>query len=326
MRKMKFLLVSCMTFFAGMTISAQTVSILPNWKVGDKANYLYEEKEGADGGAVVERSCNLLLKVTKKDANGYVINATYSNAVEKGSDETTAKLFQLNNGVSFDYKLDAKGNLLGIADTAKAVADIKQLWKKAAQEDKMIALVMAMMGESMSDDLLLTGLMEEVGNIHSLYGAELKAKQPVTQNKAVQTPFGFSVESPCKYTLETVKGNIANVKSESLLKNDDILPKLIDFTLEMTAGMMDGLAAMFQENKDNKEGEKIDMNKIMQEQRGEIEKKVKDSYDINIKSDWNYSFDNSSKWISAITGYTVTSGKADGKDVKKTTTVKVTKK
>ncbi len=45
MGKIKSLLVSCVSLLSVMTISAQTLSFMPNWKPGDKVSYCFVQKE-----------------------------------------------------------------------------------------------------------------------------------------------------------------------------------------------------------------------------------------------------------------------------------------
>lgn len=225
MGKIKSLLVSCVSLLSAMTISAQTVSFMPNWKPGDKASYSFVQKEIKKLGtesATVEKSAVLNLKVVKKDANGYVMNATYENPVEKGADEMSAALFKLNDGLSFDYKLDASGKLIGLADSTKVIADLKGLMEKAAKDNPSIGVLLQLTGASMSDDMYLAGLLDEVGYIHSLNGLELTAKKTIDKNADKATMFGFSVNAPYHYTLQSVNGNLANVKSSAEIGNDVI--------------------------------------------------------------------------------------------------------
>ena len=240
----------------------------------------------------------LNFKVVKKDANGYVMNATYENPVEKGSDEMSAALFKLNDGLSFDYKLDASGKLIGLVDSAKVIADLKGLMEKAAKDNPSIGVLLQLTGASMSDDMYLAGLLDEVGYIHSLNELELTAKKTIEKNADNATMFGFSVNVPYHYTLQSVNGNLANVKSSAEIGNDVIMPAFIDFSIQMTLGVMNNLSSMFAKEGD----EKVDMNQVIQQQRADIEKKIKETFDLKMVDNYTYSFDKSNQWISSMSG------------------------
>ena len=321
---MKSLLVACVSIVSAMTISAQTVSFSPNWKSGDKVSYSFAQKEIKKSGAessTVEKSAVLNLRVVSKTADGYTMNATYENPVEKGSDEMSAALFKLNDGLSFDYKLDASGKLIGLVDSAKVVSNLKGLMEKAAKEDQTLAFILQFASASMSDDMFLAGLLDEVSYIHSLNNLNLEPKKTVEQKNNKTTIFGFSVLAPYHYTLQSVNGNVANVKCTADINNDVIMPAFVDFSIQMMSGVMNNLSAMFA-----KEGEqKVDMNEIMQ-QRAEIEKKFKETFDMKITDNFTYSYDKSSQWMTSIGGSSVIKGKAEDKNIDVTTEIKITKK
>lgn len=325
MGKIKSLLVSCVSLLSAMTISAQTLSFMPNWKPGDKASYSFVQKEIKKSGtesATVEKSAVLNLKVVKKDANGYVMNATYENPVEKGSDEMSAALFKLNDGLSFDYKLDASGKLIGLVDSAKVIADLKGLMEKAAKDNPSIGLVLQFVGASMSDDMYLAGMLDEVGYIHSLNELELTAKKTIEKNADKATMFGFSVNAPYHYTLQSVNGNIANVKSSAVIGNDMIMPAFIDFSIQMTSGMLNTLSSLMAKEGD----EKVDINQEIQQQRAEIEKKFKETFDLKMEDNYTYSFDKSNQWISSMSGKNTITGKYENNNIDVTIEIKMTKK
>lgn len=325
MKKMKSLLVACMSLFSAMTISAQTVSFTPNWKQGDKASYNFVQKEIKKSGAesaTVEKSAVLNIKVVSKSANGYVMNATYVNPVEKGSDEMSAALFKLNDGLSFDYKLDASGKLIGLADSAKVIADLKSLMDKAAKDNPSMATILQLVGASMSDDMYLAGVMDEVGHIHSLNGLELTAKKTIDKNADKSTMFGFNVNVPYHYTLQSVNGNVANVKCSAEIGNDIIMPAFVDFSIQMTLGVMNNLSSLLAKEGD----EKVDMNQIMQQQRAEIEKKFNETFSLNMVDNYTYSFDKSTTWISSMSGKNTIKGKYENNNIDVTIEIKLTKK
>lgn len=325
MKKMKSLLVSCVSLLSAMTISAQTVSFTPNWKQGDKASYSFAQKEIKKSGtesATVEKTVVLNLKVVSKNANGYVMNATFENPVEKGSDEMSAALFKINDGLSFDYKLDASGKLIGLADSAKTIADLKGLMEKVAKDNPSMGLVLQLVGSSMSDDMYLAGLLDEVGYVHSLNGLELTSKKTIDKNADKATMFGFSVNAPYHYTLQSVNGNIVNVKSSAEIGNDLIMPAFIDFSIQMTLGMMNSLSSVL-----SKEGdEKVDMNQELQKQRAEIEKKFKETFDLKMVDNYTYSFDKSNQWVSSMNAKNTIKGKANENNVDVTIEIKMKKK
>lgn len=324
MKKMRSLLVVCVSILSAMTISAQSVSFSPNWKSGDKVTYSFAQKEVRKSGAessTVEKAVVLNLKVVSKSADGYIMNATYENPVEKGSDEMSAALFKLNDGLSFDYKLDASGKLIGLVDSAKVVSDMKELMEKAAKVDQSLALALLFAGASLSDDMYLAGLLDEVCYIHSLNNLTLEPKKTVEQKNNKTTIFGFSVLAPYQYTLQSVNGNVVNVKSSAVVNNDVIMPAFVDFSIQMMSGVMNNMSAMFA-----KEGEqKVDMNEIMK-QRTEIEKKFKETFDMKITDNFTYSYDKSTHWMTSVSGSSVVKGKAEDKNIDVTTETKITKK
>lgn len=94
---MKSLILSCLSMMLCMTISAQTVSLVPNWNKGDKASFNYEQKEAKKQvveASNVVTSLVINLKVVNKDANGYTMNASFANPKQTGADEMTAALFK----------------------------------------------------------------------------------------------------------------------------------------------------------------------------------------------------------------------------------------
>ena len=308
-----------------MTISAQTVSLVPNWNKGDKASFNYEQKEAkVSGGEVsnVVTSIVINLKVVNKDANGYTINASFANPKQTGADEMTAALFKIYDGLSFDYKLDATGKLIGFADSAKVLAEMTEIYKKLTKDYPILALGLGLMGDT-SSDVYLAGLLDEVAYIHSLNGMTLEINKTVEIKDDKATTFGFAVPASYKYTLESVKGNIANVSCSSILKNEDIMPAFIEFGIQIASNVMKNLSSMLQ---DEGSKDKVDMDNLIQQQRGEIEKKYKESFDLNITDNYKYSFDNTSKWITSFSGISIIKGKAESNAVNAVTEIKITKK
>lgn len=306
-------------------ISAQTVSTIPNWKTGDKASFSVEQKdtkksEGQSSTSV--KTVTLNLKVVDKKADGYVINAAYQNPKTSSEDQMEQALFKVYEKLSFDYKLDASGKVVGLADSTKTISTMKGLMDEAAKTDKTLAFLFQMMGSMMSDDMYLAGILDEVTYIHSLDGLTLESKKTVDQTASKSTMFGFSVSAPNHYTLESVNGNIANVKCTAEVGNDILLPAFVDFSIEMAKGFMNGMSGLLQTN-DQKE---VDMDKVMKEQRAEIENKIKDKFDLKISDKFNYSFDKSTQWITSMTGTSTLKGKVEDKDADVTTQITIKKK
>lgn len=325
MNKMKSLILSCLSMMLCMTISAQTVSLVPNWNKGDKASFNYEQKEAKKSGGEVSNVVTSLvinLKVVNKDANGYTMNASFANPKQTGADEMAAALFKIYDGLSFDYKLDATGKLIGFADSAKVLAEMTEIYKKLMKDYPILALGLGLMGDS-SSDVYLAGLLDEVAYIHSLNGMTLETNKTAEIKGNKTTSFGFDVPASYKYTLESVKGNIANVSCSSLLKNEDIMPAFIEFGIQIASNVMKSLSSMLQEEGSK---DKVDMDNIIQQQRSEIEKKYKETFDLNMTDNFNYSFDNTSKWITSLSGIKTIKGKAENNAVNVVTEIKITKK
>lgn len=325
MKNMKTLMVSCLTLLLSTTISAQNVSLVPNWKPGDNVGYKFVQKDIKKSGtqsSTEEKSMDINLKVVDRTSDGYTLNATFSNLSSNGSDEMTALLLKLTEGYSFDYKLDASGKITGLADSTKAIADMKAMMDKAAKEDKTIAFLVQMMSATMTDDLYLSGILDEVNYIHSLNSVDFAGKKTADQTMKKGTIFGFSVDAPYHYTLQSVNGNYANIKTSAEISNDLLMPAFVDFSIKMTVGMMNGLSGLFQ-----KEGEeKVDMNKIMQEQRAELEKKFKETFDLKIVDNYTCSYDKSTQWLHSMNGSSSIKGKSEDKVIDATTQVTIKKK
>ena len=322
---MKNLILSCLSMMLCMTISAQTVSFVPNWKKGDKVSFNYEKKETKKSGdetSIITASLVINLTVVNKDANGYTLNASFANPKQSGSDKMAAALFKIYDEITFDYKLDATGKLIGLADSAKVIAVMKEIYKKISKDDPMVSLGLGLMGGG-AQDIYLTGLLDEIALIHSLNGITLEPNKTVEVKKEISTSFGFNIPASYNYTLESAKGTIANVKCSSNLTNEDIMPAFIDFGTQIASSMMNNLSALFQNEEDK---EKVDMNTIIQQQRGEFEKKYKESFDLNITDTFNYALDSSSKWLNSLSGTSTISGKAENNDVNVVTEIKITKK
>lgn len=76
-----------------------------------------------------------------------------------------------------------------------------------------------------------------------------------------------------------------------------------------------------------KEGdEKVDMNQVIQQQRAEIEKKFKETFDLKMEDNYTYSFDKSNQWISSMSGKNTITGKYENNNIDVTIEIKMTKK
>lgn len=317
MNKMKSVILSCLSMMLCMTISAQTVSFVPNWEKGDKASYYYEKKETVkrdDGTLYVETSFVLNLKVVSKDANGYTLNASFKNP------KTNAPSDLLLYNVSFDYKLDATGKLIGFADSAKVIDEIAKLYKKSNTDESAVDGLFGLADVLLPEIIYLSQLMEEVAYIHSLNEINMESSKTVEIKKSTVRFIYTEIDIPTtyKYTLESVKKNIANVKCSTILTNEDIKAYIEDKIkkFEDEIKTLD-LASYY--------GDEI-INTLVQEQRAEYEEEYKEYFDLNITNTYNYSFDNSSKWLNSLSATYTTKGKKDGNDVDNVTEITITKK
>ena len=222
------LMIVCLGVMLGATVSAQMVSINPNWEVGDAASYSFEQteiKKADEDSSVDTKSMILNLRVVEKNSDGYVINTTYQNPTS--TDDMEQAMFKICENLSFDYKTDNSGKVVGLADSAKVVSDIKSLIKQIDKSDSTMASFVFMLqlaGAMMNDDMYLSGLLDEVGYIHSLNGLTLKSKKSVDRSTERATMFGFSAPITTHYTLESAKEGFAQVKATSNAGNDVLLP------------------------------------------------------------------------------------------------------
>ncbi len=327
MNKMKSLILSCLSMMLCMTISAQTVSFVPNWKKGDKASFYYEKKETdktGDETLNVKTTFVLNLKVVNKDANGYTINASFEDPkITPGSEEENALLLKKYK-VSFDYKLDATGKLIGFADSTKVIAEIKKLYKMSDSDDSMVSFLYGLIG-ALSPEIYLSELMEEVVYIHALNEINLESKKNVEIKKEKRIALSayykaLDIPSTYKYTLESVKKNITNVKCSTILTNEDIKTAYIEDGIKTTSSILDDPYIFQDEDYEDR------LKTLIQERRAEYEEEYKESYDLNITDTFNYSFDNSSKWLNSLSATYTTKGKKEGKDVSDITEITISKK
>ncbi len=312
MNKMKSLILSCLSMMLCMTISAQTVSFVPNWEIGDTASFYYEYRFSTEsGGATFNDTTSVVinLKVVSKDENGYTLNASFVNFNRSGErNDTLLKKYN----ITFDYKLDATGKLIGLADSTKVLADIKALHKEIAKDDSTFALVYEPMKEKLSDTYL-SGLLKNVSYIHSLNGMTLKSNKTIeTKGNKTFITDEFFVPATHKYTLESVKGNIVNVKCSSILNNEDIMPAYIEYGVQKLYSLFENSPEM------------IVMS--IQELQDGFEKEYKKFFDLNITEIYHFSFDNSSKWLNSMSGTYTAKGKKYGNDVDNVTEITITKK
>lgn len=90
----------------------------------------------------------------------------------------------------------------------------------------------------------------------------------------------------------------------------------------MTLGVMNNLSSMFAKEGD----EKVDMNQVIQQQRADIEKKIKETFDLKMVDNYTYSFDKSNQWISSMSGKNTIKGKSENNNIDVTIEIKMTKK
>ena len=318
-------MIVCLGVMLGATVSAQMVSINPNWEVGDAASYSFEQaeiKKADEDSSVDTKSMILNLRVVEKNSDGYVINTTYQNPTS--TDDMEQAMFKICENLSFDYKTDNSGKVIGLADSAKVVSDIKSRIKQVDKSDSTMASFVFMLqlaGAMMNDDMYLSGLLDEVGYIHSLNGLTLKSKKSVDRSTERATMFGFSAPITTHYTLESAKGGFAQVKATSNVGNDVLLPAFLNFSMEMAQGVMTGMSGLFQDEKED-----ADMDQIMEQQRLELENKFKENFDLVITDEFKYSYDQSSQWISSMSGTTLVKGKVNGSNVEATIQINLEKK
>lgn len=318
MIKIKSFVLTCLCVMFGSTIFAKTVSFKPDWEIGDKADFSVEQKTIKNNGpqsSTSEVSFNLGLKVVAKDANGYTLNATFDHMASKDLDDMDAMLLKLAEGMSFDYKLDANGLLLGLVDSAKVRSDMKTMFDSVAKNDSIMASWLQILSYSGGDDIYLMGSLDKIAVIHSLNGLELSTNKPFQLNTVKSTLFGFDVTTPTTYLLESVNSNVANVKSTTYIGIDDILSPMVDLSMKMVSGIVSDLTPQEVASSD-------DLNKI----RAEIEKTVKERINVSITQTCIFSYDKATQWVSSISGSYVLMEKKDGQEVNEITEVKITKK
>ncbi|MDD6357009.1 MAG: hypothetical protein PUG15_02790 [Bacteroidales bacterium] len=319
------LMIVCLGVMLGATVSAQTVSMIPNWAVGDAVSYSFEQtdiKKADDDSSVDTKSMVLNLKVVDKNNDGYVINTTYQNPTS--TDDMEQAMFKICENLSFDYKTDNSGKVIGLADSAKVVSDIKSRIEQVDKSDSTMASFVFMLqlaGAMMNDDMYLSGLLDKVGYIHSLNGLTLKSKKSIDRSTERATMFGFSAPITTHYTLKSAKGGFAQVKATSNAGNDVLLPAFLNFSMEMAQGVMTGMSGLFQDEKED-----ADMDQIMEQQRLELENKFKENFDLVITDEFKYSYDQSSQWISSMSGTTLVKGKVNGSNVEATIQINLEKK
>ena len=150
--------------------------------------------------------------------------------------------------------------------------------------------------EEKVSDIYLSGLLENVSYIHSLNGMTLKSNKTIeTKGNKTFITDEFFVPATHKYTLESVKGNIVNVKCSSILNNEDIMPAYIEYGVQKLYSLFENSPEM------------IVMS--IQELQDEFEKEYKESFDLKITKIYHYSFDNSSKWLNSMSGTYTAKGK-----------------
>ncbi|MBQ8055764.1 MAG: hypothetical protein IJ270_02985, partial [Paludibacteraceae bacterium] len=134
------------------------------------------------------------------------------------------------------------------------------------------------------------------------------------------TMFG-PIAASNNYTLESVKGNIVNVKSTSVMENDILIPALVDFSMEKIKGIKDGMSGLIQSKDEN-----MDEKKFMENQRIEIEQNIKQNFDLTMMDKFKYSYNKSTQWIASLEGITTLKGKVKDKDTNVVTEITIKKK
>ena len=254
------------------------------------------------------------MKVVAKNSDGYIINATYHDLAS--DDEIQQALYTATENFSFDYKVDNSGRIMGLADSAKAIQDAKLMVEQASKSNPILLFASQMM----TDDMYLKGLLDEVAYIHSLNGYTLDFNKAVEYQSKKNTTYGFDVTASNFYTIESAKDNVINVKSTSETGNDILLPAFVEFSVEMAKGVMDGMSSLIE----SEEGS-LDMEKMMEKQRLEIEKMMEGT-DIKMTDSFNYSFDQSTQTLLFLVGTNTLIGRIGTDNVNTITEITVKKK
>ena len=342
MKTIKSIMTVCLGFMLSTTISAQMASVTPNWEIGDKVSYSFEQKSTSKSGKISIdniKSIDLDLKVVDKNNDGYIINASYQNLTSSNAMEQA--FFGLCRNLSFDYKTDISGKLIGLADSAKVVSDIKSLYQINKSDSTMVSLsfFIQFAGAMMSDEMYLIGLLDEVNYIHTVNGLTLNSKKKADYSMKKKTTFGFDVPVTTHYTLKSVKDNIATVTSVSNVKEDEFTAAFINFALGMTQKMFEGMSNLCQKKEEDNINEgkndesnseftfqRFDDDNFLEKQRSEIEKNLSDKFDLKMSDSFTYSFDQSTQWLLSMNGSLTIKGKVDGQKANSITQIKIVKK